>query len=203
MVQGLVVKAYQIPSASMEDTLMTGDRILVNRLDDTIARGDVVVFEHGDTWESSRRSPSENTVVNVLRVVGTIVGLGPSTRAYTVKRVIATGGETVACCTDQGEVTVDGAALQEDYLGSNLPFSPGETDCSTTPRSARCFPPITVPGGSIFVLGDNRANSADSVVSCRARDDAAGCARFVRVDQVVGPVIARFWPPTAIGPIGP
>ncbi|MGA8046768.1 MAG: signal peptidase I [Dermatophilaceae bacterium] len=203
LVQGLVVKAYQIPSASMEDTLMTGDRILVNRLDDSVERGDVIVFEHGDTWESSRRSPSDSTVVNALRWVGTIVGLGPSTRAYTVKRVIATGGETVACCTEQGEVTVDGVALDEDYLGSNLPFEPGETDCTTTPRSVRCFPEITVPGGSLFMLGDNRANSADSVVACRSRDDDGGCARFVRLDQVVGPVVARFWPPTSIGGIDP
>lgn len=202
LVQAFAVKAYQIPSSSMERTLMTGDRILVNRLDDTVVRGDIVVFEHGDTWETTRRSPSDSTAVNVLRVIGSVVGLGPSTRAYTVKRVVATGGETVSCCDEEGRVVVDGAPLSEGYLGSDLPFEPGETDCATTSRSARCFPEVTVPEGSLLVLGDNRANSADSVVSCRGRAEADGCARFVREDQVVGPVIARFWPPTAIGGVG-
>ena len=203
LVQAFAVKAYQIPSASMERTLMTGDRILVNRLDETIDRGDIVVFEHGDTWETERRSPSESTVVNVLRVVGSVVGLGPSTRAYTVKRVVATGGETVACCDDAGLITVDGVPLQETYLGSNLPFQAGTNDCSTSPESSRCFPEITVPEGSLLVLGDNRANSSDSVVACRGRPEAGGCARFVRADQVVGPVVARFWPPSAIGGVAP
>ena len=199
LVQAFVVKAYQIPSASMERTLMTGDRILVNRLDDTVARGDIVVFEHGDTWETMRRTPSDSTAVNILRVVGSVVGLGPSTRAHTVKRVIATGGEKVACCDDAGHVTVDGVALNERYLGSDLPFEPGTNDCSSASRSARCFPEITVPAGSLFVLGDNRSNSADSSVGCRGRPEAQDCARFVRTDQVIGPVIARFWPPSAIG----
>jgi signal peptidase I len=199
LVQAFVVKAYQIPSASMERTLMTGDRILVNRLDGSVARGDIVVFEHGDTWESARRSPSESVTVNVVRGVGSLVGLGPSTKAYTVKRVVGTGGDRVACCDDEGRVTVDGLALQEDYLGSDLPFEPGANDCASMPRSVRCFPEVTVPEGSLFLLGDNRANSADSAVACRGLDEAGDCARFARVDRVVGPVVARFWPPSAIG----
>lgn len=201
LTQALLVKAYQIPSASMEGTLLTGDRILVNRLDDSIDRGDVVVFEHGDTWDGTRKSPSESTLVNVARVVGSVVGFGPSTRAYTVKRVIATGGETVTCCDDEGRITVDGVGLDEDYLGSNFSWEAGAEDCSGASPSMRCLPEIVVPEGELFVLGDNRTNSADSAMGCRGRTDGADCARFVRESQVVGPVIARFWPPTQIGGI--
>ena len=48
LVQAFVVKPFGVPSQSMEQTLHIGDRILVNRLDDDIARGDVVVFGHGE-----------------------------------------------------------------------------------------------------------------------------------------------------------
>lgn len=202
LVQAVFIKAYQIPSASMEQTLLTGDRILVNRLDSSIERGDIIVFEHGDTWETTRRSPSDSTFVNVVRAVGTVVGLGPSTRAYTVKRVIATGGEKVTCCDDEGRVTVDGEPLEEDYLGSNYPWTPGTDSCDGDVPSSRCLPEITVPEDSLFLLGDNRTNSADSSIGCRGRTGVAECGRFVRADQVVGPVIARFWPPSRVGGVG-
>lgn len=201
LTQAFIVKAYQIPSASMEGTLLTGDRILVNRLDGGVERGDVVVFEHGDTWEGTRKSPSESTLVNVARVIGSVVGFGPSTSAYTVKRVIATGGETVACCDGEGRITVDGVGLDEDYLGSNFSWEPGTDDCSGGTLSMRCLPEIVVPDGELFLLGDNRTNSADSAIGCRGRTEGGDCARFVRESQVVGPVIARFWPPTQIGRI--
>ena len=201
LTQAFLVKAYQIPSASMEGTLLIGDRILVNRLDDSLQRGDVVVFEHGDTWDDTRKSPSESTLVNVARVVGSVVGFGPSTRAYTVKRVIAKGGETVTCCDDEGRITVDGVGLDEDYLGSNFSWEAGRQDCSGSNPSMRCLPEIVVPEGELFVLGDNRTNSADSAMGCRGRADGADCARFVRESQVVGPVIARFWPPSQLGGI--
>lgn len=202
LVQAFFVKAYQIPSASMEQTLMTGDRILVNRLDSGIERGDIVVFEHGDTWESTRKSPSDSAVVNGVRVVGWIVGLGPSTRAHTVKRVIAMGGETVTCCDEEGRILVDGMPLDEGYLGSDFEWVPGMVDCESDSRSLRCLPEITVPEGHLFMLGDNRTNSADSSIGCRGGPATGDCARFVREDQVIGPVVGRFWPLTRIGGIG-
>lgn len=202
LVQAFFIKAYQIPSASMEETLMTGDRILVNRLDSSIERGDIVVFEHGDTWETTRRSPSDSTFVNIVRAVGSVVGLGPSTSAYTVKRVIASEGETVTCCDDEGRITVDGEPLTEDYLGSNFTWTPGTDDCAGDQPNLRCLPEIRVPENSLFLLGDNRTNSADSSVACRGQTEAPDCGRFVRTDQVVGPVIARFWPPNRIGGAG-
>ncbi|MDO5503604.1 MAG: signal peptidase I [Actinomycetia bacterium] len=201
LLQGFIIKAYQIPSASMEQTLMTGDRILVDRLESGIERSRIVVFEHGDTWADTRRTPSPSTLTNIGRWVGTIIGLGPSTRNYTVKRIIGLGGERVACCDLEGRVTVDGVGLEEEhYLGSNFDFEPGTLDCSSSPRSLRCFPELLVPEGQLFLLGDNRANSADSTIGCRGlREDVETCGRFITEDQVIGRVVARFWPPSHIG----
>ena len=61
LVQAFLVKPFGVPSQSMEQTLHVGDRILVNRLDGTVERGDVVVFSHGGTWQgasSAGRQPA-------------------------------------------------------------------------------------------------------------------------------------------------
>ena len=67
-----------------------------------------------------------------------------------VKRVIATGGQTVDIDFSTGSVYVDGALLKEDYI-NELTFTPEGTTF-----------PLTVPEGSIFVMGDNRNASSDS-----------------------------------------
>ena len=73
----------------------------------------------------------------------------PSEDDY-VKRVIATGGQTVQCCDDQGRITVDGEPLDEPYIFEN------------TPPETRAFGPVTVPEGRLWVMGDHRSASADS-----------------------------------------
>ena len=67
-----------------------------------------------------------------------------------VKRVIAVGGQTVDIDFNAGIVYVDGEALKEDYVREPTYTAEG-TEC-----------PLTVPEGSIFVMGDNRNGSSDS-----------------------------------------
>jgi len=201
LVQAFLVKPFGVPSQSMEQTLHIGDRILVNRLDDDITRGDVVVFGHGNTWQEKELPPASNVVTRAFRAFGDLTGIGPSSTAYTVKRVIGLPGQKVACCSTDGKVTVDGQPLDEPYIYEDLPFTAGTLDCSSSPRSPRCFPEITVPRENLIVLGDHRSESADSVIGCRGATDGPECARFVPKERVVGPVVLRFWPLGDIGPL--
>jgi signal peptidase I len=201
VVQAFLVKPFGVPSASMEQTLNIGDRILVNRLDSDIARGDVVVFGHGNTWAEQQLPPAENPVERAVRALGDVTGIGPSNTSYTVKRVIGLPGRTVACCSTDGAVLVDGRPLDEPYVYEDLPFTPGTLDCASSPRSTRCFPEITVPEGNLLVMGDHRSQSADSVIACRGATEGPECAQFVPLGRVVGPVVLRFWPLDAIGGI--
>ena len=95
-----------------------------------------------------------------------------------VKRVIATGGQTVDIDFDSGEVYVDGARLDEPYT-----FEP--TYESYGAYGVSLDYPVTVPEGSIFVMGDNRNHSADS------RFAPVGC-----VDEgcVLGKVLLILFP---------
>ena len=201
LVQGFLVKPFGVPSQSMEETLRIGDRIVVNRLDDTAVRGDVVVFGHGETWQDTELAPASNPVLRVLRAVGDVTGIGPSSTAYTVKRVVGLPDERVACCTTDGRVTVDDQPLDETYVYEDLPFTPGSLDCSSSPRSTRCFPEIRVPADNLLVMGDHRSQSADSVIGCRGATEGPECARFVPTERVVGPVVLRFWPVGDFGPL--
>ena len=201
LVQAFLVKPFGVPSQSMEQTLHIGDRILVNRLDHDIVHGDVVVFGHGNTWQEAKVPPAGNVVMRAFRTFGDLTGIGPSNTAYTVKRVIGLPGQTVACCSTDGKVTVDGGPLDEPYIYEDLPFTAGTLDCSSSPRSTRCFPEITVPSGNLLVMGDHRSESADSVIGCRGATDGPECARLVPESRVVGPVVLRFWPLGDIGPL--
>lgn len=194
LIQGFVVKPFGVPSQSMEQTLRIGDRIIVDRTSSTVDRGDIVVFAHGATWQDSQLPEAGNPVVKAARTFGDLTGIGPSNTAYTVKRVIGLPGDRVECCDGEGRVLVDGEPLAEPYIHQDHTFRAPELTCDSTPRSSRCFPEIRVPADRLLVLGDHRAQSADSVVNCRGGTESDGCARLVPMDRVVGPVVFRIWP---------
>jgi signal peptidase I len=103
-------------------------------------------------------------------------GLPSDNEKDLIKRVVGVGGDRVKCCDAQGRVTVNGVPLNEgDYL------YPGNV-----PSEAKFD--ITVPQGRLWVMGDHRANSADS----RSHQDTNGGT--VSEDSVVGRAMVIAWP---------
>jgi signal peptidase I len=76
-----------------------------------------------------------------------------------LKRVIAVGGETIACCDSAGKVTINGKPLAEPYVAQDAPLDTPPSPYSCLPRR---FGPVAVATGTVFVMGDNRAASNDS-----------------------------------------
>lgn len=181
LVREVVVQSFMIPTQSMEPTLRVGDRVLVSRWayrNAEVQRGDVVVFDGSGIFTSSTRA--SNDVVAGVRRLAEAVGL-PSGRRPFAKRVIGMPGERVSCCDDQGRITVDGVPLDEGWVAPGQAPSTVEFD-------------IVVPDGRLWVMGDNRANSADS--RAHLGDPGGGT---VPLDRIVGRVVAVYWPLSRFG----
>lgn len=171
------VQAFYIPSPSMEPMFIKNDRILVQKVSywgsNGPQRGDIVVFKDPDHWlDAGETRTASNPITKVLEAVG----LYPS-GGHLVKRVIGIGGDRVKCCDPQGRITVNGKALDESS------YLPKGTLPSEEPFDVR------VPEGHLWVMGDNRGDSADS----RAHMGQPG-GGFVADDLVVGKVWALIWP---------
>jgi signal peptidase I len=176
VIKTFVVQMFFVPSGSMEPLLENHDRILVQKLSywsGSVQRGDVVVFDDpGGQWLGAEGTQHLNPVQKLL----SDVGLYP-TGGHLVKRVIGVGGDHVKCCDKQGRVTVNGVPLSEkDFI------KPGH------PPSDKPFD-VVVPKGRLWVMGDNRSDSADS----RYHQNLPG-GGTVPVKDVVGKVWAIVWP---------
>lgn len=175
-----VFQSFWIPSGSMENTLQVNDRILVSLwrpgpLD--LRRGDIVVFRDPGGWLNPTLEPEPTGGAKVWDEFATFVGLLPQDAGeHLVKRVIGLPGDVVACNPDDGIVTVNGVALVEDYL------KPGTESCTYAWE-------ITVPEDRLWVLGDNRSNSADS--RAHLGDPGGGT---IPLDSVVGTAFVTVWP---------
>jgi len=192
VIKSFVVQPFFIPSSSMEDTLLIGDKVLVNKLVYDfrgIDRGDIVVFNGTGSWNPPApvSRPSSDPIVRAYDVTlrplfSSIAGLfgTPADQGTDyVKRVIGLPGDHVACCNAQGLVTVNGVPLHESsylYPGS----APSEIRFS-----------ITVPKGRLWVMGDNRSVSDDSRL--RQQDPGRGT---IPENEVVGRAFVIVWPPS-------
>lgn len=180
LIKTFLLQAFSIPSASMQNTLQMGDRVLVDKLTPWFGsepeRGEVVVFHDPADWLSGQPTPEPNIFQQVLSKIGL---MPDASEKDLIKRVIAVGGDTVEC-KKGGPVVVNGKELDEPYI------YPGNTPCDDLP-----FGPITVPKGKIWVMGDHRQNSEDS--RYHQQDSTKG---FVPVDKVVGRAVVVAWPVT-------
>jgi signal peptidase I len=139
-----VVQAFKIPTGSMENNLLIGDHLLVNKFVFApttsgaerallpirdIRRGDIVVFKYPDEPE----------------------------RDF-IKRVIGLPGETLELRNKK--VYINGQAIDEPYVHFLEPVSESQEVTSFSVRER--YGPVSVPEGHYFVMGDNRDNSQDS-----------------------------------------
>ncbi|MGI8628526.1 MAG: signal peptidase I [Geodermatophilaceae bacterium] len=186
LIKTFLFQAFFIPSGSMEPTLhgcagCSGDRVLVNKIVYYFGDpepGDIVVFEGPETWapEVQIAEPA-NWFSSLMATLGRAIGVGPPSEKDYVKRVVAVGGQTVECCDANGRVMVDGVPVDEPYIVTDNPLE------------SRSFEPITVPEGRLWVMGDNRAGSADSRSH---RTDKYGGT--IAVDDVIGKAAVIVWP---------
>src|SRR6478752_2537193 len=213
LIQTFIAKVYYVPSGSMEKTLhgapTGGDRILANKIVYDLRdphRGDVVVFRGPENWTPEASIPGPTSWFGkTMQALGSVIGIAPPNEKDFVKRVIAVGGETVACCDAQGNVTINGQPMNESsYIYEPIPFTPGTEDCTTAIESKRCFGPYTVPAGQLWVMGDHRSYSADSSYGCQGLPTEAepSCQGPVPVDNVIGKAIFIVMPPSRWGTIG-
>src|SRR5258708_14534299 len=129
LIKSFVVQPFYIPSASMENALLVGDKVLVNKLVyhlRPIDRGDIVVFNGEGSWDlqaapgPDHRSPAvrvyDDTIGALLHSIAGLFGTSPGQTDY-IKRVIGVPGDHVACCDGQGQITGHrGSPAEESYV---------------------------------------------------------------------------------------
>ena len=137
-IRTFVVQAFKIPSGSMIPTLLIGDHILVNKFGYGVKNP-----LNGDVWIAAG-DPQRHDVI--------VFQYPQNPSLDFIKRVVGVAGDRVEIV--QKKVLVNGEPFSEPNA-VNL-----EEDILPSPRDN--MSPITVPPGSVFVMGDNRDNSHDS-----------------------------------------
>ncbi len=176
------IQAFYIPSGSMENTLLIGDRVVVSKLTPgpiDLERGDVVVFQDPGGWLDTVPLPEREGLGGAIHRLLVFVGLFPSeSEDHLIKRVIGLPGDTVTCCGEDGRLSVNGVPVDETYV------RPGDSP-SDVPID------VTIPPGRIWVMGDHRSDSEDSRYHDPNGDGAQGS---VPLADVTGRAIGIVWP---------
>jgi len=173
-IQAVLVKPFRIPSESMVPTLVDGQRVLVDRLSTRFGepeRGDVMVFkppEGADVGACGVRHPGGSPCPK---------GTDEQSDMNFIKRVVALEGDRIAI--RRGRVILNGKLQREEEE-----FIRADAGCGTCnlPRE------ITIPKDSVYMMGDNRGQSADS------REWGP-----VPEDWFIGQARVTYWPPSRIG----
>ena len=163
LVRAFVLQTFFIPSPSMENTLKIDDRVLVNKL----------VYNF--------RSPHRGEVI-VFKAPVEWSG-NPAGEDF-IKRVIGTGGDRVVCCDAQDRLVINGVPLDEPYIFS---FD-GHRD-----KPADQEFDVVVPEGRLWVMGDHRSASGDSLEHYQQSGENVTAATIPEKD-VVGRAFTVFWP---------
>ncbi len=168
-----LVKPYQVSSGSMSPTAVVGQRIVADHLRDPSWNpkvGEIIVFKAPGGAESGAAHECGSD-----RAPGTacLVPLRGRTHTSFVKRVVGAPGDHIA--VRDGHVIRNGKPVSEPFA------RPCDDEICNLAE-------FTVPGGSFFVMGDNRGDSSDS--------------RFwgpVPRAQIIGRVFGSYWPPSRVG----
>lgn len=181
VVRAFFVTPFGIPSESMQDTLLVGDRLLVSRTTppDQLRRGDIVVFDASEAFNLD--VPQRGVLQRLVEAVESLAGKGQPTDY--VKRVVGLPGDHVRCCAADGRLEINGVAVTEPYL------APGASPSATT------FD-VTLPPDRFWMMGDNRGASADS----RAHLGEPGGGMVPGAD-IIGKVWVRYWPLGRLGSV--
>ncbi len=146
--RGMVAQAYQIPSGSMEQTLLVGDYIYINKMlygpEIDIGMNGRHLFHH--RFPGFRKPKPGDIIVFRYPV---------DVRKDFIKRCVAVEGQTVE--VRNKILYIDGKPRSEPYaIHQDDRILPAEVSVRDN------FGPLVVPRGCIFMMGDNRDNSLDS-----------------------------------------
>jgi signal peptidase I len=163
LVRAFVLQTFYIPSPSMEHTLNVLDRVLVNKL----------VYDF--------RDPHRGEII-VFKAPADWQS-GAEGEDF-IKRIIGTPGDHVVCCDPQNRLMINGHSLDE-------PFIYRDADGTQDPAADEPFD-ITVPSGRLWVMGDHRSASGDSLEHWEQTENITEAT--IAEKSIIGRAFTIFWP---------